>query len=172
VNTPDLPRPPIPPIQMLRQVFPDTPIYMVGFQTRGLPEWVFSWGRGAADFVEMIYSGATTTNDAAFSEDDLDEMVRAFSPAGALTPPIEWYRNLDRNWELSAAWADRSIDVPCLMICAADDPVLTPAMAEGMEARVPNLTKLTIEQCGHWTARERPDEVNAAITKYLPTVEW
>ena len=56
----------------------------------------------------------------------LDVYKTAFRPVGALTPPIEYYRNLDRNWELTAPIADRTIDVPCLMISAADDPVLTP----------------------------------------------
>ena len=60
VNTPDLPRPLMPPVQLLRQIFVDTPIYIIQFQERGVAEWVLgSWGRGADDFVEMIF-GATT----------------------------------------------------------------------------------------------------------------
>ena len=64
--------------------------------------------------------------------------VEQFSPNGALTPPLEYYRNLDRNWEHAAA-LPATVDVPGLMVSAADDPVLTPAMSEGMEERVPNL---------------------------------
>ena len=40
-------------------------------------------------------------------------------------------------------------------------------MAEGMEARVPNLEKVVIPNCGHWTQQERPDETNAAMLRYL-----
>jgi pimeloyl-ACP methyl ester carboxylesterase len=166
VNTPDLPRPPMPPVQLMRQIFVDTPIYIIQFQERGLAEWVLgTWGRGTDDFIEMIF-GATTQGDA-FSPDVLDVYKDAFRPAGALTPPIEYYRNLDRNWELTAAIADRTIDVPCLMISAADDPVLTPAMTLGMEERVPNLTRVVIENCGHWTQQEQPEETTQAMLAYL-----
>lgn len=170
VNTPDLPRPPIPPVQMLRAIFVDTPIYIIQFQERGIAEWVFSWGRGADDFIEMIFLNEMLRNGDAFPPEIIEEFKRAFRPAGALTPPIEYYRNMDRNWELSAAWADDKITVPCLMICAENDPVLTPAMADGMEARVANLTKVLINDCGHWTQQERPDETNAAILSYLNTL--
>jgi pimeloyl-ACP methyl ester carboxylesterase len=167
VNTPDLPRPFMPPVQLLRQTFPDTPIYIIQFQERGLAEWVLgTWGRGVDDFVEMIF-GATTNSSDAFPPEVLDVYKNAFRPAGALTPPIEYYRNLDRNWELTADIADRKIEVPCLMISASDDPVLTPAMTIGMEERVPDLERVVIENCGHWTQQERPDETNAAMLRYL-----
>ena len=53
------------------------------------------------------------------------------------------------------------------MISAADDPVLTPAMTIGMEERVPNLERVIIEDCGHWTQQERPEETTAAMLAYL-----
>ncbi len=77
---------------------------------------------------------------------------------------------MDRNWHLSTPWADRTIDVPCLMVSASHDPILTPAMTTGMEARVPNLTRVLIDRCGHWTQQERPAETNAAILEYLATL--
>ena len=167
VNTPDLPRPVMPPVQLLRQIFVDTPIYIIQFQERGVAEWVLgTWGRGVDDFVEMIF-GATTQVADAFPPAVLDVYKDAFRPVGALTPPIEYYRNLDRNWELTAGIADRTIDVPCLMISAADDPVLTPAMTAGMEERVPDLERVVIERCGHWTQQERPHETSQAILAYL-----
>ena len=167
VNTPDLPRPAMPPVQLLRQIFVDTPIYIIQFQEPGLAEWVLgSWGRGVDDFVEMIF-GATTQVADAFPPAVLEVYKDAFRPVGALTPPIEYYRNMDRNWELTAGIADRTIDVPCLMISAADDPVLTPAMTAGMEERVPDLERVVIERCGHWTQQERPRETSQAMLAYL-----
>jgi microsomal epoxide hydrolase/non-specific protein-tyrosine kinase len=53
------------------------------------------------------------------------------------------------------------------MILAENDPVLTPMMAEGMEVRVPNLEKVLIRDCGHWTQQERPEETTAAMLGYL-----
>ena len=170
LNTPDLPRTAIPPVEMLRAMFVDTPIYIIQFQERGLAEWVLSWGRGADDFVEMIFLSATTQNLDAFPPEVLEVYKQAFRPAGALTPPIEYYRNMDRNWHLSTAWCDRTIDVPCLMISAADDPVLPPALTGGMEDRVTNLTKVVIEKCGHWTQQERPEATNSAMLQYLESL--
>jgi pimeloyl-ACP methyl ester carboxylesterase len=57
------------------------------------------------------------------------------------------------------------------MISAADDPVLTPAMTAGMEERVPNLDRVVIEQCGHWTQQERPEETSAAMLAYLQKLD-
>jgi pimeloyl-ACP methyl ester carboxylesterase len=167
VNTPDLPRTPIPLVQLLRQAFPDDPPYIVQFQDPGAAEWVFSWGRGAADFVELMFRGPGTVQVDAFPDDVLAVYADALTPAGAFTPPIEYYRALDRSWELTADIADRTVDVPCLMISAAGDPVLTPAMAEGMEDRVPDLQRVVIDDCGHWTQQEQPAATTAAMLAYL-----
>jgi epoxide hydrolase A/B len=99
VNTPDLPRSAMPPVQLLRQIFAETPIYIIQFQERGVAEWMLgTWGRGVDDFVEMIF-GATTQNAEEFPPAVLDVYKDAFRPVGALTPPIEYYRNMDRNWD-------------------------------------------------------------------------
>lgn len=171
VNTPDLPRPPMPPVQLLAQAFGDTPPYIVQFQERGAAEWVLSWGRGADDFVETIFRGAATHVVDVFDDDVLEVYKEAFRPVGALTPPIEYYRNMDRNWELTADLADVTVEVPCLMITAEHDPVLAPALAEGMQARVPDLETVLIRGCGHWTQQERPEETTAAMLAYLRRLE-
>lgn len=172
VNTPDLARTPIPLVQLLRQAFPDQPPYIVQLQDPGVAEWVLSWGRGADDFVELTYrSPVTCRNPGAFTDADLEVYAAAFRPRGALTPPLDYYRNLDRSWELTADLADAKIEVPCLMISAADDPVLTPAMTAGMEERVPDLDGVVIVDCGHWTQQERPAETTAAMLAYLRRLE-
>jgi pimeloyl-ACP methyl ester carboxylesterase len=168
VNTPDLPRPHQPPVQTLRRLGGDRPYYLVQFQDRGAAEWVFSWGgRAHDDFVDVMFGGPATVVASAFPPAVLDVYKRAFRGAGALTPPLEYYRNMDRNWELTAPIADRKITVPCLMISADGDRVLTPAMADGMEARVPDLERVVIADCGHWTQQERPRETTAAMLAYL-----
>ena len=168
VNTPDLPRSAMPPVEMLRMIFADTPIYIIQFQERGLAEWVLeTWGRGTDDFVEMIFGATTAEGSDAFPPEVLDVYKEAFRPRGALTPPIEYYRNMDRNWHLTADIADRKVEVPCLMISAANDPVLTPAMTAGMEERVPDLEKVVIENCGHWTQQEKPEATTEHMLRYL-----
>jgi epoxide hydrolase A/B len=168
VNTPDLPRPHRPPVETLRERTTGRPYYLVQFQDRGVAEWVFSWGGRPHDtFVGVMFHGPATVVADAFPPHVLDVYKRAFRSVGALTPPLEYYRNMDRNWELTASIAGRTIEVPCLMISATGDRVLTPAMADGMEARVPNLERVVIENCGHWTQQERPAETTAAMLAYL-----
>ena len=53
------------------------------------------------------------------------------------------------------------------MVTAGKDPVLTPALAAGMEERVPNLSRGHIEECAHWTQQERPDELNGILIDWL-----
>ena len=169
VNTPDLPRPPVPPVQILRGV-----IARPAVLPRAVPG---PRCRRVGVLVGRSRARRLRRRDVPRARDRGRRRVPARGarglqacvsrPTGALTPPLEYYRNMDRNWELTAAIADRTIDVPCLMISADDDRVLTPAMADGMEARVPDLEKIVIEHCGHWTQQEHPQETTAAMLAYL-----
>lgn len=167
VNTPDMPRSPMPLVELLRQAMPDNPPYIVQFQEPGVAEWVLSWGRGPLDFLELMFRGVGTVNTDAFPDEVIRVYADALSPRGALTPPLDYYRNLDRSWHLTADIAERTIEVPCLMISAANDPVLLPSFTDGMEERVPDLKKVVIRDCGHWTQQERPAETTAAMLGYL-----
>jgi pimeloyl-ACP methyl ester carboxylesterase len=85
---------------------------------------------------------------------------------------LNWYRNIDRNWELTAPWQDAQIRQPSLFIAGSNDPVITGligAKRVNELARVlPNLTqKLIIDGAGHWIQQERPDEVNAALIAFI-----
>jgi len=53
------------------------------------------------------------------------------------------------------------------MIMAEDDVVLPPALTTGMERFVPDLEKVLIRNCGHWTEQEKPAETNAAMLDWL-----
>lgn len=85
---------------------------------------------------------------------------------------LNWYRNIDRNWELMAPFAGLKITVPALLIAGDRDLVLT---FRGMDQVVANLPKyvpklqktLFLPGCGHWTQQERPQEVNAAMLEFL-----
>jgi len=168
VNMPDLPHLPLPPLEVLRSVRPDRPNYMVQFQDEAAPEFFAELSiRG---FLELFFRTRTTVNVDAFPDEVLDVYEEAFAPRGALTPPLDYYRNLDRNWELTADHEGVRIDVPCLMITTDGDPILTPELSAGMEERVPNLSRVEIADCGHYTQEERPAEMTAALLAYLDAV--
>lgn len=168
VNMPDLPPLAVPPLDVLRSVRPERPNYIVQFQEPVAPEFFAELSiRG---FLELFFRTRTTVNLAAFPDEVLDVYEAAFSPRGALTAPIDYYRNLDRNWQLMAPYADVRIEAPCLMISADGDPILTPALSAGMEDRVPDLQRVEIAECGHYTPEERPGETTAALLSYLARV--
>jgi len=106
------------------------------------------------------------TNQSFITEQTLKVYGDAFRKGG-LTGPINYYRNFDRNWETTADLEGSKITMPALMVCAENDPITTPQMAEGMESHVSNLTTRLINNCGHWTQQEQPDEVNRLIIEFL-----
>jgi pimeloyl-ACP methyl ester carboxylesterase len=102
---------------------------------------------------------------------DLDVYARAFTRSG-FGGGLNYYRNLDRNWELDAALAGLPVTVPALYVAGARDPGLAiPGMQEliaGMPRLVPRLARTeTLPDCGHWVPQERPAEVNAALLQFL-----
>lgn len=99
------------------------------------------------------------------SDAELQVFTQAYARNG-FEGPLNWYRNLHRNWQDTAATADH-IGVPALMLSAADDFFLPPATARGMERIVPDLERHTIADCGHWTQQEQPEAVNALLLDWL-----
>jgi pimeloyl-ACP methyl ester carboxylesterase len=95
----------------------------------------------------------------------MDFFVDTYTKTG-FTGGINWYRNIDRNWELTKD-VKYKIDVPSLYVGAANDVVLPPSSANGMERMVPDLEKQTIADCGHWTQQEKPTEFNQIIIDWL-----
>jgi pimeloyl-ACP methyl ester carboxylesterase len=85
---------------------------------------------------------------------------------------LNWYRNIDRNWELLAAWHHARVEVPALYLAGERDLVLTFPGAKdiiaNMKEFVPQLRGTVIlPECGHWTQQERPQEVSAAMIEFL-----
>ena len=70
------------------------------------------------------------------SDEELAVYVDTFERTG-FTGGINWYRNIDRNWETTPQLDGARIDVPSLMVTAEWDPVLRPAMAAAMASSSP-----------------------------------
>lgn len=105
------------------------------------------------------------------TEADIAEFAEGYRQSG-FRGGLNWYRNLDRNWELTAPWQDAQIHQPSLFIAGSNDSVITGLIGAkrvaDMERVLPNLRqKLIIEGAGHWIQQERPDEVNAALIAFL-----
>jgi pimeloyl-ACP methyl ester carboxylesterase len=104
-------------------------------------------------------------------EADLDFYAGEFSRTGFRTG-LNWYRNIDRNWELLAPFAGAPVTVPALYIAGDRDLVLA---FRGMDQLIPSLSKfvphlqetIILPGCGHWTQQERAAEVNEAMIAFL-----
>ncbi len=87
---------------------------------------------------------------------------------------LNWYRNIDRNWELLAPFDGARVTVPALYMAGDRDLVVA---FRGMDQLIPNLSKfvpqlretIILRGCGHWTQQERPQEVNAAMIAFIRT---
>lgn len=105
------------------------------------------------------------------SSADLDYYGAEFAHSG-FRGPLNYYRNIDRNWELMGAFEGVKVVVPSLFIAGDYDMVMAfPGAAEhvaNMKQWVPQLREIKmLPGCGHWTQQERPAEVNAAIVEFL-----
>ncbi|MDN5858541.1 MAG: alpha/beta hydrolase [Pseudonocardia sp.] len=108
------------------------------------------------------------------TEEDLDAYTAVFA-AGGFTGGLNWYRNLDRNWELTAPWRDARVTPPARYLAGEHDLVVGGRSAEqlaaGMGDTVADLRGVTLLRgCGHWTQQERPDEVNSALLEFAASL--
>jgi pimeloyl-ACP methyl ester carboxylesterase len=105
------------------------------------------------------------------SETDIDTYVQQFQRSG-FRGGLNWYRNIDRNWELLAAYSGAAVNVPALYIAGELDLVVAfPRMKEviaDLPRYIPQLKgTIMLPGCGHWTQQERPNEVNKAMIDFL-----
>jgi len=105
------------------------------------------------------------------SEADIDFYAGEFARSG-FRGGLNWYRNIDRNWELLAPFAGAQVTIPALYIAGDRDLVVA---FRGMDQLLPNLAKFApqlrqtvmLPGCGHWTQQEQASEVNAAMIDFL-----
>ena len=105
--------------------------------------------------------------------EDLDYYVAQFEQSG-FRGPINWYRNIDRNLEITPQLAGAKIEQPAFFIAGKKDLVLSfggGGLVAAMDQFVPNLRgKVIIEGAGHWVQAERPIPTNEALLGSLKSV--
>jgi pimeloyl-ACP methyl ester carboxylesterase len=116
-------------------------------------------------------TAAPATLPAWLGERDVDFYAAEFQRTG-FRGALNWYRNIDRNWQLLAPFAGAPVAVPALYIAGDRDMVVAfPGMDQllaNLKRFVPALRNTTmLAGCGHWTQQERPGEVNAAMIDFL-----
>jgi pimeloyl-ACP methyl ester carboxylesterase len=108
------------------------------------------------------------------AERDIDFYAAEFARTG-FRGGLNWYRNLDRNWELLAPFAGMRIAVPALFMAGDRDSVLSyPGMSDAitnMPKTVRDLRKsIVLPGCGHRTQQQRAEDVSAAMVDFLKSL--
>jgi pimeloyl-ACP methyl ester carboxylesterase len=142
----------------------DMPVQVPKEQVGMVPR---SGGLGALMAVDLLAAKLPTW----LTEADVDFYAREFARAG-FRGGLNWYRNIDRNWELLASFTGAKVNVPALYIAGDRDLVMA---FRGMDQLVPNLAQFVphlrrtviLPGCGHWTQQERAGDVNAAMIEFL-----
>jgi pimeloyl-ACP methyl ester carboxylesterase len=194
MSVPFIPRSPMPPIQMLRGIFADSFFYMVYFQEPGVAD--DDLGRDPATTMRRMLAGLATNGDPErtadffkndergfverlaepdalppwLTQEELDHYITEFTRTG-FTGGINWYRNMDRNWELTEHLAGAKVEPPSLFVGGADDPVLMmspPATMDGWLCD--HRGTIIVDGAGHWVQQEKPDIVNGALLEFLDPI--
>ncbi len=102
------------------------------------------------------------------SADDVAYFASRFEISG-FRGGLNWYRNIDRNWELGGSFQGRKIAQPTLFMAGDRDVVPFNDQAEAaMRAIVTDLRDVVVlPGIGHWTQQEAPDAVNARLVQFL-----
>ncbi|ESW18998.1 hypothetical protein PHAVU_006G088600 [Phaseolus vulgaris] len=107
------------------------------------------------------------------SQHDLAYYVSKFQKTG-FTGPLNYYRNMNPNWELTAPWSGAKIKVPVKFITGDLDMVYTSLnMKEyihggGFKEDVPNLEEVIVQKgVAHFNNQEAAEEINTHIYDFI-----
>ncbi len=105
------------------------------------------------------------------TEDDLDFYEAEFKASG-FRGPLNRYRNHEADYEWLQRWNGKRIEQPALFIGGTRDPatflfgaIEDPVALVKMFA--PNSEGHILDDVGHWTQQERPEEVNRILIDWL-----
>ena len=182
-------RPPYPPTAGMKATFGDNFFYILHFQTPGVAEHELH--KDVKRSLRMLLYSASGNNAARgggplpktagfldsmtdpdelpgwLTEGDLDYFAKEFQRAG-FRGGLNWYRNLDHNWVLSAPFQGMKVTQPALYIIGERDVTRGFLSAEQLRDMVPNLTEVvTFPGIGHWTQQENPAGTNEALLRFL-----
>jgi pimeloyl-ACP methyl ester carboxylesterase len=173
LSVPFVPRAPAAPIPIMRRHLGED-FYIVWFQQPGVADealardvrrtlttsrqWTARWAE---------QDGSQPKPQPWLSEQELAVYVEAFERTG-FTGGLNWYRNIDRNWQLTADVAERRVEQPALFLTGELDPVRRFMPAEAMHGWVTDLrAEIVVPGAGHWVQQQQPEAVNAALLDFL-----
>jgi pimeloyl-ACP methyl ester carboxylesterase len=136
--------------------------YMFFFQIPRLPERLFE----REDF-SFAKRSLRADSKGAFTDDDLDRYVEAWSQPGALTGMINYYRAALRRSLRGIAAQLQPIECETLVIWGMQDRHLGSELADPPREWVPHVRLERIEQATHWVQHDAPERVNALLVEHF-----
>jgi len=101
----------------------------------------------------------------AFSAEELDRYVEAWSQPGAAKAMIDYYRAAVR---LGSKQEIRTVTAPTLVIWGQGDRYLGPKLAEPHQEDVPNLDRVErLPNASHWVHHDEAERVNELLVDFL-----
>ena len=173
LSVPFIPRAPAAPIPIMRDHLGED-FYIVWFQQPGVADEALARDVRRTLTTSRQWTAAWAEEDGRppkppvwMSETELQAYVEAFERTG-FTGGLNWYRNIDRNWELMEPFAQARITQPAMFLTGELDLVRNFMPAEAMEGWVTDLRSSTIVPgAGHWVQQQAPDAVNDALLEFL-----
>lgn len=172
MSVPLVPRAPAPPIGIMREHLGED-FYMVWFQQPGVADEALGRDVRRTLTTSRVWTDEWASGDGEpqrpewMSEGDLSVYVEAFERTG-FTGGLNWYRNIDRNWELTEPYADRRVEQPAMFLTGELDPVRNFMPAEAMTGLVTDLREsIVVRGAGHWVQQQAPEQVNEALIRFL-----
>jgi pimeloyl-ACP methyl ester carboxylesterase len=106
---------------------------------------------------------------------DIDFYATALARTG-FTGGLNWYRMIERSWELMAPWHEAEVVPPALFLAGDRDTVATSSRGQQqlatMRRFVPNLkATVLLPGAGHWLQQERPTEVTTAMLQFIQNLQ-
>jgi len=196
LSVPYIPRGPVRPGAIVKAIFGDKVFYQEYFQEEGKAErelerdvratmlatfyslsgdaapnerWRYAFGRGQG-FLDSVT--VPRRLPPWLSEADLDFFAGEFKRTG-FRGGLNWYRNIDRMWELTGFLDGARLAQPTLFVAGDKDAVIEfyADAYQALEANAPNLAgKVLLPGAGHWVQQERPAEVNRLLIDFLRSV--
>ena len=103
------------------------------------------------------------------TEQDVEAFTAEFTRTG-FRGGLNWYRNLDRMWELTPFLNGAKLRQPTLFVAGERDVTITMYRDafEALPQTVPGLRqRVLLPGAGHWIQQERPEEVNRLLVDFL-----
>ena len=142
-------------------------LYLTG-ATR-LPPEVTDPLRAAGGWIPRM--GEPTNYPSWISSEEMDYYVGEFIRRG-FRGGINYYRNFQRNWEMTPELRGEPVPQPAMFIAGDGDPVIAGAtesvLAAGMSRAVTDPRGVhVLSGAGHWVQQQRPEEVNRLLLEFL-----